>query len=58
MVSNFLEWLVAETLTEYGTLSSVGVEKRYLIGGSATGGSDKLGIATGVPYLQFCLSFG
>ena len=42
---------MAETLTEYGTLSSVGVEKRYLIGGSATGGSDKLGIATGVPGL-------
>ena len=31
--SNVLEWSVEETLTKAGTLSFVGVEKRYLKGG-------------------------
>ena len=30
MVSNVSEWLVADTLNKYVTLSSVGVEKRSL----------------------------
>ena len=53
---------MVDTLTKYGTLSSVGVDKRSLKvggggGGLANGGSEKFVIATGVPDFRFCSSF-
>ena len=59
MVSNVLDWSVAETLIEAGTMSYFDVEKGYLKGGAAaaTSGSNEFVISTGVLDLRFCSLF-